>query len=133
MNKKTIGLVGMAVLLCSASAFADDTHTSSKGGTMVRSFEAVTGNAVKNPDAPGLQNAQQNMIENAAKHAAHEHGHGAAGAERPQGVDRVEKVEKVERVERVERVEKVERPERPERPERIVRAERPEPPGNAKK
>lgn len=124
--KKAIGLVGVAVLVCSAATFADDTHISSKGGTMARALEAVGENAAKNPGNPGLPNAGQHLLENAQKHQERRETHSPT-AERSQGVDRVE------RAARPDRPERVERPDRPERPDHVVRVDRPEPPGRAKK
>jgi hypothetical protein len=119
--KQTIGLVGTAVLLCSASAFADP-NSSSRGGTMVRAIEVTTQNQAKNPDSPGLPRARARLVENAARHAANPHRPGATGVERAQDVDRVQRVERPERPERVERVDLATRLEtarahRPDRPQ----------------
>jgi hypothetical protein len=124
--KKAIGFVGAAVLMCWSSAYADDTHTSSRDGSMTRAIEEVSANEAKNPESPGLPRARQRLIENAARHIANEHDHGGRA-------EAVERVERVERADRPDRPERVERPERPERPDRIVRVDRPEPPGRAKK
>jgi hypothetical protein len=127
--KKAIGLVGIAVLMCSASVMAQQTPPAQQRGTMTQAIESVTENLAKNPQAPGLSNADTHLGKNAARHAANPH-QGAASMERPQGVDRVERVERADRPDRPERIE---RPDRPERPDRVVRADRPEPPGRAKK
>jgi hypothetical protein len=133
MKNKTIGLAGIAVLMCSASALAQQPPQAR--GTMTQAVDSNVKNQAKNPDSPGLPNAFTHVTGNAVKHELHQLEKAAESADRG-GADhgaRVERVEQVERVERPERVERVERPERAERPERVVRAERPEPPGRAKK
>ena len=127
MKRITLVAAGAAVLMFSTTALAQPnlssrgTHLSSRNGTMARAIERVTINIAKNPQAPGLVNAQGRLVDNAEKHLANGNGPGprTAGMEQPQGMERPQGVE---------------RPERPERPQVALSpsvVERPLPPGLA--
>jgi hypothetical protein len=145
--KKFVPVAGIGLVLCSAVAFADPDPAKVP---LSNAIEHVTENGAKNPQAPGLQNARDRIVNNAARQEENRNNHGphkaadgkdaAGGVDRAQGVERTERVERVERVERAERPERperVERPERPDRPgqdrpERVVRVDKPVPPGHQK-
>jgi hypothetical protein len=150
--KRVVVVAGIGLVLCSPVAIADPDPAKVP---LQNAAGHVTANGVKNPQAPGLQNARDRIVDNAARQEENrnEHNHpnnadgknaggrdAGAGPDRAQGVERTERTERVERVERVERAERPERPERVERPDRpspgqdrVVRVDRPVPPGQARK
>ena len=62
--KKLIGVASMAVVLGSATAFADPDPTRVP---LANAIEKNTENSAKNPQARGLQNAREHLLENARR------------------------------------------------------------------
>ena len=128
--KKLIGVASMAVVLGSATAFADPDPTRVP---LANAVEKNTENSAKNPQARGLQNAREHLLENARrqqeKRANHPPGQQKKAAGGVAGTrETVAGAERTQRVERVERVERVDRPDRPDRPNRPDRPDRPDRP-----
>jgi hypothetical protein len=125
---KLISVVGMAALMCSTMAVAENPNANQRG-SMARAIEVNARNNARNPDNPGLPKARQRLFENAARHASNPHGADAAGAEWEEHVQQVEHVKQAERVERPERPERALSPSVTDRPTAAAFGDRPMPPG----
>lgn len=128
--KKLIGVVAMGGILCCATAFAADPNPPQV--PMERALESLNKNIAKNPDASGLQNAKERLLDNRKRQATRGKNHApgqqkrepssaelkktSGDAERTQVVDHVERVDRVERVERIDRPEPPARLEHPAHP-----------------
>ena len=127
--KKLISFVTMGVVLGSAAVFADP---DSSRVPLERAEEALKANIVKNPDARGLPNAFDRVLENARRHET-------KGKNQPPGKQQpgpssatggnAERTEVVDRVENTERPDRVERIDRPELPAHPVHPDHPTHPG----
>jgi len=123
--KKLIGVVTIGVVLGSAAVFADP---DSSRVPLERAEEALKANIVKNPDARGLPNAFNRVLENARRHET-------KGKNQPPGQQQpgpssatggnVERTEVVDRLDRLDRLD-IDRPVPPARP---VHPEHPTHPG----
>ena len=137
MKNKLVGAIGMAMAMCSASAFADPDPTRQP---MDQAIERVGENIGRNPDNRGLQNAGTRLLENRARQATR-------GKNRAPGQQRLglhdagqreslagpERAQAPQRAERPDLPARPERPEVPARPERPERPERPDPPGQSRR
>jgi len=121
--KKLIGVAGISALVCSATAFgAPDPARVPLANAVEKNAE----NSAKNPQARGLQNAREHLLDNAkrqqekrASNPPGQHKLGVrASSDRAQLADRTERVERVERPDRPDRPDRPNRPDRPDRPER---------------
>ncbi len=128
--KKLIGVVAMGGILCCATAFAADPNPPQV--PMERALESLNKNIAKNPDASGLQNAKERLLDNRKRQATRgknrapgqqkpkpssaEHKETGGDAERTQVVDRVEHVDRIERIDRPEPPARLEHPTHPGHP-----------------
>ncbi len=83
--KKILAFAGACLALCATLAFADPGNV-----PLQNALEHVTGNSIKNPQAPGLQNAEKRIAENAARQEQNEHRHHRSETGRPDTVDRAD-------------------------------------------
>lgn len=146
MKKLVAVVAGAGIAVYASVAFADPDPTKVP---LQNALEHVLENGAKNPQAPGLRNARDRIVTNAARQEEHRqnHPHKAANGKNSDskdsggkdaggaGVDRARGVEHVKRTERPELPERTDRPDHPDRPgqDRVVRFDRPISPGHARK
>ena len=117
--KKLVGVAAAAVVLCSATAFADPS-----GEPMDRAIEKVSENLAEHPDNRGLRNARQRLQDNQVRQSTRGRNQAPGQQRESSSAEDIESPAGAERAQLPDRVEAVGRPDRPGRPDTVGRPER---------